>query len=137
MIKFNFKICFTMFAMVFLTGCTSTLSTQQLDAGVGQRESFTKVVSEVEKDDSSQSEMWYWLNLAKIIFDPPIIRKTAEGKPSAVFRFGRPSRKNGGQKRPQAFLKPKIKFRSKKGYCTNLCSSLSYYSSGAALHSST
>mgnify|MGYP000937156684 CR=1 FL=1 len=66
MIKFNFKICFTMFAMVFLTGCTSTLSTQQLDAGVGQRESFTKVVSEVEKDDSSQSEMWYWLNLARM-----------------------------------------------------------------------
>jgi hypothetical protein len=55
-----------MFAMVFLTGCTSTLSTQQLDAGVGQRESFTKVVSEVEKDDSSQSEMWYWLNLARM-----------------------------------------------------------------------
>lgn len=62
----NFKIYFTIVAMIFLTGCASTLSTQQIDAGVGQKESFTKVVSEVEKDDSSQSEMWYWLNLARM-----------------------------------------------------------------------
>jgi hypothetical protein len=66
MIKFNFKICLTLVAMISLTGCTSTLTTQQLDAGVGQKESFTKVVSEVEKDESSQNEMWYWLNLARM-----------------------------------------------------------------------
>lgn len=66
MIKFNFKICFTIVTMIFLTGCTSTLTTQQLDIGVAQKESFTKVVSEVEKDDSSQNEMWYWLNLARM-----------------------------------------------------------------------
>ena len=66
MIKYNFKIYFTIVAMIFLTGCASTLNTQQIDAGVGQKESFTKVVSEVEKDDSSQSEMWYWLNLARM-----------------------------------------------------------------------
>lgn len=66
MIKFNFKSYFTIVAMIFLTGCASTLTTQQIDAGVGQKESFTKVVSEVEKDDSSQSEMWYWLNLARM-----------------------------------------------------------------------
>jgi hypothetical protein len=52
--------------MIFLTGCTSTLTTQQLDMGVAQKESFTKVVSEVEKDESSQNEMWYWLNLARM-----------------------------------------------------------------------
>lgn len=66
MIKFNFKICFSIVTMIFLTGCTSTLTTQQLDMGVAQKESFTKVVSEVEKDESSQNEMWYWLNLARM-----------------------------------------------------------------------
>ena len=66
MIKFNFKICFTIFVMTLFTGCTSTLTTQQLDVGVAQKESFTKVISEVEKDESSQDEMWYWLNLARM-----------------------------------------------------------------------
>lgn len=66
MIKFNLKTFSMMACLVFLTGCTPAVNTQQLDIGVSQKESFAKVVSEVEKDDSSQSEMWYWLNLARM-----------------------------------------------------------------------
>lgn len=66
MIKFNLKTFSMMACLVFLTGCTPSVNTQQLDIGVSKKESFNKVVSEVEKDDSSQSEMWYWLNLARM-----------------------------------------------------------------------
>jgi hypothetical protein len=66
MIKFNFKICFTIVATIFITGCTPTINTQQLDVGVSQKESLNKVISEMEKDESSQDEMWYWLNLARM-----------------------------------------------------------------------
>ena len=66
MIKFYSKIAFTISCFALLTGCTPTINTQQLDVGVGQKESFNKVVSEMEKDEGSQSEMWYWLNLARM-----------------------------------------------------------------------
>ena len=52
--------------IAFLTGCTPAVNTQQLDVGVAQKESFSKVMSEMEKDEGSQGEMWYWLNLARM-----------------------------------------------------------------------
>jgi hypothetical protein len=53
-------------SLAFLSGCTSTITTQQLDVGVSHKESLNKMVTEIEKDDSSQDEMWYWLNLARM-----------------------------------------------------------------------
>ena len=52
--------------IAFFTGCTPAVNTQQLDVGVAQKESFSKVMSEMEKDEGSQGEMWYWLNLARM-----------------------------------------------------------------------
>ena len=59
------RFCIIAF-ITFITGCTPAVNTQQLDVGVAQKESFSKVVSEMEKDESSQGEMWYWLNLARM-----------------------------------------------------------------------
>lgn len=59
------RICVIAF-IAFLTGCTPAVNTQQLDVGVAQKESFSKVMSEMEKDEGSQGEMWYWLNLARM-----------------------------------------------------------------------
>ena len=64
--KFNFKICFQCLLWFSNRMYINTFSTQQLDMGCWTKRIFTKVVSEVEKDDSSQSEMWYWLNLARM-----------------------------------------------------------------------
>lgn len=66
MFKFYSKMIVVISSLTFLTGCTPTISTQQLDVGVAQKESFNKIVTEIEKDDSSQDEMWYWLNLARM-----------------------------------------------------------------------
>lgn len=59
------RVCVIAF-IAFLTGCTPAVNTQQLDVGVAQKESFSKVMSEMEKDEGSQGEMWYWLNLARM-----------------------------------------------------------------------
>ena len=66
MFKFYFKVIVVITSLFFLTGCTPTITTEQLNVGVIQKESFNKIVTEVEKDDSSQNEMWYWLNLARM-----------------------------------------------------------------------
>lgn len=64
--KFCFRVFYAITCLAFFTGCVPTINTQQLDAGVSQKESFNKLISEMEKDESSQDEMWYWLNLARM-----------------------------------------------------------------------
>lgn len=66
MVRFYSKMVCSVVCLAFLTGCTPTVNTQQLDIGVSQKESFSKVIIEMEKDESSQDEMWYWLNLARM-----------------------------------------------------------------------
>lgn len=66
MFKFYSKMIVVITSLAFLSGCTSTITTQQLDIGVSHKESLNKMVTEIEKDDSSQDEMWYWLNLARM-----------------------------------------------------------------------
>ena len=66
MFKFYSKMIVVITSLAFLSGCTSTITTQQLDVGVSHKESLNKMVTEIEKDDSSQDEMWYWLNLARM-----------------------------------------------------------------------
>lgn len=66
MYKFYSKMIVVITSLAFLTGCTSTITTQQLDVGVSNKESLNKMVTEIEKDDGSQDEMWYWLNLARM-----------------------------------------------------------------------
>jgi hypothetical protein len=66
MIKFDLKTFSMMACLIFLTGCTPAVNTQQLDIGVSQKESFSKVLNEMEKDTSSQNEMWYWLDLGRM-----------------------------------------------------------------------
>lgn len=66
MVRFYSKMVCSVVCLAFLIGCTPTVNTQQLDIGVSQKESFSKVIIEMEKDESSQDEMWYWLNLARM-----------------------------------------------------------------------
>ena len=66
MVRFYSKMVCSVVCLAFLSGCTPTVNTQQLDIGVSQKESFSKVIIEMEKDESSQDEMWYWLNLARM-----------------------------------------------------------------------
>lgn len=66
MIRFDLKTFSMMACLIFLTGCTPSVNTQQLDIGVSQKESFSKVLNEMEKDTSFQNEMWYWLDLGRM-----------------------------------------------------------------------
>ena len=66
MTNFYSKLLFVVMGIVFLSGCTPSVNTQQLDVGVSQKESLSKMISEIEKDTGSQDEMWYWLNLARM-----------------------------------------------------------------------
>lgn len=66
MTKFCIKLLLSIIGITFISGCTPSVSTQQLDVGVSNKESLTKMVDEIEKDVGSQKEMWYWLNLARM-----------------------------------------------------------------------
>lgn len=52
--------------MFVLTGCTPSVNTQQLQAGASNKDLAEKTLQDMEKDTSSQGEMWYWLNLARL-----------------------------------------------------------------------
>ncbi|AFL67623.1 COG3014 family protein [Sulfurospirillum barnesii] len=53
-------------AFFFLTGCVPAVSTQQLQTGAEHKETVAQTIQAMEKDTSAQSEMWYWLNLARL-----------------------------------------------------------------------
>ncbi len=52
--------------LLIFSGCTPAVNTQQLQTGVGHRDSVAKTIAEMEKDTSAQKEMWHWLNLARL-----------------------------------------------------------------------
>lgn len=64
--RFWIKWLLIVTSITFFSGCTPSVSTQQLDVGVTHKESLNKMISEIEKDTGSQDEMWYWLNLARM-----------------------------------------------------------------------
>lgn len=49
-----------------VNGCTPAVNSQQLQAGASNKDMFEKTLQDMEKDTSSQGEMWYWLNLARL-----------------------------------------------------------------------
>lgn len=67
MINFHLKSFFMLIIGAFLlVGCVPKVSTEQLDTSVNQKETFNKAILEMEKDENSKDEMWYWLNLARM-----------------------------------------------------------------------
>lgn len=66
MAKMNIKLLFMVISVIFFNGCTPSVTNQQLNIGVVQKESLSQMIVEIEKDTGSQDEMWYWLNLARM-----------------------------------------------------------------------
>lgn len=66
MAKMNIKLLFVVISVIFFNGCTPSVTNQQLNIGVAQKESLSQMIVEIEKDTGSQDEMWYWLNLARM-----------------------------------------------------------------------
>jgi len=73
-------------AFLLLTGCTPAVNTQQLQAGVNQKETVAKTIADMEKDTSAQSEMWHWLNLGRLYQSTKNYDKSIEafGKAEAI-----------------------------------------------------
>lgn len=61
-----FKWSFIVVLVFAFTGCTPAVNTQQLQTGASNKASVEKTLQDMEKDTSSQSEMWYWLNLGTL-----------------------------------------------------------------------
>ncbi len=62
----RFALFLPILAAVILGGCTPAVTTAQLQTGVTTKESMNYTISTLEKDKSSQNEMWYWLNLGRL-----------------------------------------------------------------------
>ena len=60
------KVTGLVVTLVLFAGCTPAVNTQQLQTGAGHRDSVAKTIMEMEKDTSAQTEMWHWLNLARL-----------------------------------------------------------------------
>src|SRR5574344_2976972 len=67
MLKFYLRnLLMLIIGSLFLVGCAPKVSLNDLDKGVTNKNTLVQVISEMEKDDNSKDEMWYWLNLGRM-----------------------------------------------------------------------